>query len=523
MNINKIDKNYSYLFIFLIAGFILWQPMLFGVFAIQDDHELLYYMGSDKNLSFLEIFTSFYDTEVLGNFGTIARFRPSYYFLRLTEIFLWADHVFLWYAFRIITLSLFFSSVFLFIKKYFGIWLSILFILIELVMPYWIQIVTRLGPGEFYVCLGIALILISFTYDNLNLTIKSLLISLGTVICSGCKESLVVITLIPILFFYYYNSKLNVISKAFLIISKLFAFIVLLATGYLLFIFSGKDIYGISIHDRFFSLFNIFKSKEFIILSLMGIAFLLKKNVLVNKKFIINRQSFFEKSNIWFFLSCIYLFYIYQYFFYNGNYPSNMRYDIPGLPLYHLYILIVWQLLFHKIKISSNYFLKLSFILLLLIMFIYASIYQRHKSLRATLWQHNYFDIIKNASDYLKSHENSTLVIKSYCGGDHEHIISIKRFLLYEDVKNKFMLQIDNQPSPYCPKNKKSFYPIDQSLEKIVILGGDGFIPYSQDKNFECFSIGINGPHNQSCSGALYISKQKYKLNFWDLARGYLK
>ena len=116
--LNRYFQKYSKLFIFLFSAIMvlaIFGRVVASKWSVIDDHEIMLFLGRDGKLYLSEIFSTLKLTEV-GNFGSLTRYRPSYYILRLLECVVWGANPAYWYAFRlgllILAVSLFWNFVF---------------------------------------------------------------------------------------------------------------------------------------------------------------------------------------------------------------------------------------------------------------------------------------------------------------------------------------------------------------------------------------------------------------------------
>jgi hypothetical protein len=150
-NISIIIISFSILF-----SLILLKHNLNAKWSIIDDHEIINYLGSDKNITLSEV-TKLISQSEIASYGNSLRYRPSYYILRILETYLWSDNAQLWYGVRILFLMIFLYVVSSIVTKLLGLFLAVSFTMFIMTGAYWPDILTRLGPSEMYGVLGIAL------------------------------------------------------------------------------------------------------------------------------------------------------------------------------------------------------------------------------------------------------------------------------------------------------------------------------------------------------------------------------
>ena len=102
--INRYIQKYSIFFILIFSVIIvvgIFGRVLSAQWGVIDDHEIIAFLGQDRKLYLHEIFPALKSTEV-GDFGSLTRYRPSYFLLRLLECVAWGANPLYWYAFRLV-------------------------------------------------------------------------------------------------------------------------------------------------------------------------------------------------------------------------------------------------------------------------------------------------------------------------------------------------------------------------------------------------------------------------------------
>jgi hypothetical protein len=219
-----------------------------------DDHEIVRFLGSDKQLWIWQIpKVLFEDTEV-GSYGEGTRFRPTYYFFRLLETSAFGVDATHWYFSRIIMVALvcFFLTAgltkLIALKNYVVIpFLSASLIFSICSLTSWQDIVSRLGPSEIYLALGLSMFFYLSTLLALdNFSKKTwLTLCITYVLTLGTKENGIFLSL-PFLLLgitvFHKSTKKFFIATTFGV-SILFTF--LISAGWLLGMKSaGGDVYG---------------------------------------------------------------------------------------------------------------------------------------------------------------------------------------------------------------------------------------------------------------------------------------
>jgi hypothetical protein len=191
-------------------------------FGPVDDHEIIRFLGPDRDLNFLEIFKTLFTQTEVGEWGTSGRYRPTYYTIRLFETFVFGPREYLWFYFRMFLVAT--SSVLLALVLFeicrnlslsIRITLSISFSLLMLSLSSWPDIVMRLGPSEIFLVVGLAAFLYLSTLSLLGPTgprmwSLTLIIAMLTI---GTKENAAIL-LVMILLFVFLSNKLDILTRS---------------------------------------------------------------------------------------------------------------------------------------------------------------------------------------------------------------------------------------------------------------------------------------------------------------------
>jgi hypothetical protein len=379
---------------------IILYPNLSAKWSNTDDHEIIDFMGKDHQLSYKEIPHMLMKTEV--GFSGVPRYRPTYYLLKLIETASWGNNPLFWYAFRIGLLGTSIFITWMLLGRFMGKIAGGLVCLVFLSHSFWQeQFLEFIGPAEHYCMIGLALYCLAFV----NLWKKKIsystniwwgILAFGAIVCMGSKENFLL--LIPItLILFYYAWKDNQLNKFCIFInSLLFAFglFVTIATIIVLKQNNGLDIYSNSVSP--ISRFNVLLSGFFslshmkiqfpfwISLILVLIAWIFhyirRDNI---SDAILNRLRYLLLAEA----VCVLVWYS-QFVFYNGLWPSNSRYDFPGVLAQDLaYILLIFSPLTIIKTLTSSLTLKRLIKVLYAMLIIFFSVYIMQYGI------HNYINI----------------------------------------------------------------------------------------------------------------------------------
>ena len=188
------------MFLVVVAGvsaFISFRYALKIKFGPVDDHEIFTFLGTSHKMGWLDIPHLLWNKTEIGNWGTSARFRPSYYTIRVLETKIFGVNPALWYALRLVLVAVISYLLTLFTlqlvdlkqKKLIAV-CGLISILTVLSLNAWSDIILRLGPSEFYLGVGYAFflyLLIINIQKPRPATYVALAVSL--VVVAGSKEN----------------------------------------------------------------------------------------------------------------------------------------------------------------------------------------------------------------------------------------------------------------------------------------------------------------------------------------------
>lgn len=477
--------------VFALFGYFLVGANFSAKLGMIDDHEIPMFLGGDGRIKLSEIPSVIMSTEV-GRYGEYLRFRPSYFTLRVLETALWRDNAMLWYGARYLMLVLSLWLGWKILARYFPKIVAYLFVFYAMTMPFWPDLLTRLGPSEIYTVPAVLM----FVYGMINN--KLWILALGYAICVGSKENFLI--LFPILLGYAgYRTYMKKITKGELLTYLiLFAYTIFITAGIM--IATGKaktDVYGTAISYRYrvtkflWDIPMIIKNRHMLpaLLALAG-------GITLSAA-----RGYRSRVLKYVALMIVLLIVIAsQYIFYTNQLPTNMRYDFPALLLFPILDLIALKMmitLFAKHK--HDYMMT---------MIVYAaiaavcSIYIFHRGFALVQIQsknnsestRTFAAELSKVETVIKNEPEATIMFVSDRYGDFEAIISVERYLNSRSVSNKFMLF-------YRPE-KITAKPFELELQSrlVKVMEGsngtdhifDRFVKYDETTT-PCFSIVFYG------------------------------
>jgi len=330
----------------LLTYLLIWCN-LEAKFFLTDDHSIVHFMslGSGGLVTLSDIPQLLYHHTEIGQI--LPRFRPMYWTLLLTEVFLWGKNPTFWYVSRMV---MFATSMILFwrpLAAWIGNLPAALVVLYCLTPGFWAEIWCRLGTNEAYAAFGTAL----FAYSSHRLLSSETQIAgvrtwifliLGAVIAVGSKENFAIV--VPaawvIVLIVWARGKMTGIGICSIAAITSFGAWVSwrLAAGLSA---AGADEYGRSVlplqrialaSDSIANILNAIGLWNLvgIIIFIIGLCFLVLSNDRIKPAIKVLGQFFI-------FCAALVLFYVSQYVFYNGEWPCGSRYDFPGflaMPLF---------------------------------------------------------------------------------------------------------------------------------------------------------------------------------------------
>lgn len=240
-----------------LFGFFLYSPMLGAKLGLIDDHEFIRFLSTGgRNISAIP---AMLETSEIANFGETARFRPAYYSLRALGSVVHGTNGSQWFFFRILFFLLLLVAISLLVQKVSqrvfkltdvpAAMLAAVTGLLIAGMASWQDIVTRLGPSELYLSLGLVITGWGLWYLATQKLqwLGSVLVTLGFSLAVGSKENSITLLgplmlALLILFLFGSSKPALVVAAAISTLATTFT-----AAGFLPTVLSsGEDVYGAS-------------------------------------------------------------------------------------------------------------------------------------------------------------------------------------------------------------------------------------------------------------------------------------
>jgi hypothetical protein len=498
--------NLMILILSLVASYVLFGENLRAFFWLDDDHEILRFVGNGHQ-SIFNFFDLMRTTEV-WQFGNSVRYRPGYYSMYILECLAWGARPQLWYLSRIFMCGIFIFSIFRLIKNFFGATLAAAFLIFAFSFDYWIDVWCRLGPGESYVALGLGIYFIGFLRAINRSKVdwaSGISLTLGVLIAAGAKENMVIL-IFPQIYLTFVLWRRNAFTSVVptLLISTFY--ILGIVSAVVATILKSKVDYNqnpvtlsarLKIFDNFFSLFDA----QLVSIALaMGLIYFLIAKAWRSTRNIQNAEVFVIQLASSFFLLAS------QFGFYNGVWPTGIRYDFPGMlvrPLIYLFtarltIKILSQTVFQWHRVTAHFptaSIALSSITLITVCTLnFKGIENiREGALRnvqRTTETHFKLEAIR---EKVSKDESIPIVFESFrAQKDYEAIVSLKVFLGALGVRNPIGIRIHGyDQAPLAPAEKALAHSISSWAK-------DGY-PVQTIKG-RCWSVDLSGDSNENCT-----------------------
>ena len=493
---------------------LVFSRILRAQWSLIDDHEIMWFLGSDGRLPLTEIPSRLADTEV-GAFGATPRYRPTYYFLRLLEASLWGAHPSVWYASRLAMLAM---SVFFFwrvMARFLGYVGGALLAAYTLTFTYWAHIFGRLGPSETYAVLGLALFILGTTNELSDADHRPIgrlqscaAVLAGSILCIGSKENFVFLT-VPLLFLLIRairtrNIPLISTSALSLVFATYVTSSVAIGTSS-----TGLDVYAhpTSIPERVFEIARILQQArfkdQFVVLvgatSATGALLLFPQ---FRKK--VRREVLLAAS--W--LLLLSALYMSQWIYYVGtSWPVPSHYDFPVyLYLPAAVLILYWlgkQILRRfQVETEGGLALKSSLIAGLAITIVfYRGFGEIGRILDAQVAESSAFSrFIQQVATNASANQAVAIVIESDSAWDYEPIASYARFLRAYGVDNQLFVRIRG----YGAEDYEAGLGrrLTTELQALSEKGGGEFSPLSELEaaSGSCLSVILDGQTLEPCT-----------------------
>lgn len=420
------------LIVFATFGYYLMGGLFSAKLGMIDDHEIPYFLGSDGAITLAELPSVIGKTE-LGAWGEYLRFRPSYYTLRVMETMLWRDNATLWFMTRYLLLVISMWWGMRIMSHYFPKILSYLFIFYVLTMPFWPDLLTRLGPSEIY---GVPALL-GFAYGYVFN--KPYLLLLSYIVAVGAKENF--LFLLPLLLLWIWQQVNKRQMTKWLWATSLIAIAytgwivaaILVATGR-----AGADIYGEAISYRYRVTRFVWDIPKIIVERKMYASLAATLLMIVTW---IRKPKNKQVLNILLTMLAVYGVIASQYIFYPNQIPTLMRYDYPVMILFRVADMVALYYFAQKYKITKKIMFVAAGIILSILIFKWKYPYIHSQTRRVVASTNNFSKKIETVVETANRDRTSKLIFVSSRWIDFEPVTSVVRYLVARSATNTFELK----------------------------------------------------------------------------------
>jgi hypothetical protein len=492
--------------------------------GFQDDHEIAFYIGPTRRMS-LGAFFHFLGTSEAAHPGGGSRYRPSYYFMRLTETLLWGAHPELWYLARILMFGLSCAALLWVLRKRLSLVENALLVAYIGTLAMWTDIWTRLGPAEAYACFGVALFIVGVEriealrnradVARWQRAVAVALFVVGGAIAIGSKENFVVLALPAIWIAVRARRSRPALASAIALV--LFAGFVAVAAARGVARFGHVYREDTTLPHRSIVVGNGIKLLWHGYAIELGVALVLfvaaygwlrRRGHDEDARALLRQAGWIALA-----LTALFGFYLSQYVFYNGALPAGVqRYDFPALLLTPLFVYIA---LLFLVRVATMVRVPRPLILAgraAAVVAVAQIVYHRGFPLPAVAQQvaantRSYTASFSSIADQCRRHPDWAVVMETYDPyGDYESIASMQRWLYALGGAPRTYLLLHYRPESY--KEGTLDRMLAGTLASLSAHGADGnesFLltrPYAEFHGAPCIDVNFHGPPTIVCSDA---------------------
>ena len=497
----------------LVAAGTFAGPSLRARWGPYDDHEIMRFLGSDGRVTMGEIPTLLAGTE-LGQPGQAVRFRPAYCSVRLIEAALWGDSPVAWYAARIGMFAVALALVGLVLARTIGLLPCALFVLYMLTLRFWGDIWCRLGPGETYAALGLALYLTGFSGLASSRAATSggtardwLLLTVGSLLAMGSKENFLLLALptAGLLALSWVRGRARAIALPAAAVSLAFAAFVaaciLLAVSR-----AGGDVYGASVAPGYrIALFREGAIRFLGAFSPWDLAAGLAVLTLALKAFAAtttSRAAARVLARAGLAVLALALLHAAQYAFYRGFQQTGMRYDFPGALAASLALLVIAvsmvallrALRFHRRVLRG---VEAGLVAGLALTVLGRDLLFLRRTCLANVERTVAFTSrLEEVSARLREHPDRLLVVTSGDAQSYEPVRGLPSFLAAQGARNALTFRFESTGADDRPLGRT----LMDEMALLSRTGGDGYVPWPPSHPLrDCFGLGIGQEPRPPC------------------------
>jgi len=499
-----------------IAFILIGRQIYQANWGLVDDHLIFGYLGPGLHLPLTEVWSTLLSKTEVGSLQQ--RFRPSFYTFTLIETSLWGPNVHLWYLTRTLCFAVFLSSIWWFMRRFVGGWLSGVLTAYVSLLPLWADVWSRLIPSEIYGATFVGIMVFAsyfvlFSETPRTRNANAILLALATITLVGLKE-----TFLPlaggaacVLLLAGIRRNLSPLLIAIL------GLMILAALGGIVFVVarqvgpSGTDFYANPVGPwpvlKFFGKGLYYAIGRTWWLYVLPILFLELLNVIPRKAF----KSWISDSALAFSAyGFLVLTYAAQSALYRSGFPVNMRYDFPAMLLVPLTGCIIACEVSRKLRphfpertVDHAQLAAAAFVFF---GFGVGSGYLDNTkplsvAVKANIEKTNsFYSQLQGAVGVAKNSPGAPVILEAYGPGAFESVSALLTYLSSFGATNRVSVRLH----PAAMSYGKLYDDLEHMLSEMQDTGADGFTPLRDnlaDLSHGCISIGINGPPDAGCSG----------------------
>jgi hypothetical protein len=481
-----------------------------------DDHEIFYFLGPGLHLPLADIWSTLLAKTEVGSLQ--GRFRPGYYAFKLIETSLWGADVHLWYLARTVGFAVFLGSIWWWMRRFVGLWLSGALTVTISLLPLWAGIWSRLGPSEAYgaVCIGIMLFAAYFVFFSdapRTRNASAIALTLATIALIGMKETFVPLAggTVAALILAAVARKLSPLVIVILMLAIFACLGGIVAVVGKQVQASGADYYANSI--AFWPVLKV--SGKGLISAIRRTWWIFATPILLLG---ISRVIWRKPREAWITASTaafgaygfLVALYVAQCALYRAEFPLNSRYDFPAMLLVPLSLCILACYIFFMTRDlfserTGNYTQFAAAVLLLLYFAFGSARLDNGRSLSAAV-QANiettnaFYNELQLALRAAERSPEAPIILEAYGPGAYEPVFSLSIYLSALGARNRISVRLH----PEEKSQGKLYDGLQQSLSVLEQAGSSAFTPLRDNLAGHpkgCISIGINGSPDAACTG----------------------
>jgi hypothetical protein len=500
-----------------IAFWLIGRQVFYANWGAVDDSEIFSFIGTPQRLPITDLFHTLLTQTEVGD-PSSGRFRPGYYFLLLLEAAGWGKNVHLWYLARTLGFATFIASLWWLLSKFVRIWLAAALVLPILLLPFWADVWSRLGPSEIYGTWALGLMLFGIratvqSPDDAERKWGAALVTSAALILIGSKETFIPLSgaAVVVLAFAGFTRRIPLwIAVGFSSVICLCAAAVVLVIQRVV-LASGQDFYANTIDPR--QLLGGAGHALYAVAIGNGLALCYAVAILF---FGYCARRAKQDSREWLWSSCtivvIFIFmaavYFTQQVVYRGQLPLQTRYDFPAALFvpFGIYVLICYVAYQTRRYLNSRFTGYISILLAVAIFAVYAPGLilgfgsKLPKAVAANIQKTDrFFAEILALAAAAKDSPGSPIILEVYGPEAFEAVAAVQTYVRAMGAENPISVRLH-----MANNSKGALYDRLESQMRTMQRDGDSrFVPLAKslaNPQNGCISVGINEAGSAGCT-----------------------